>query len=278
MTPGKPATVLIDLRKIPTRIIACPDNAPRRHKNVTAMARRLGLNYEVHRPIYTGGEKFIGCALAHLRTLTGAQAPCLVLEDDCEATPDFRPRLEVPDEADAVHLGMCIFGIPLSDHPPPRLTIAVPGRCPGETRRVPRHLFDGVVTSEYDGTFLRAHNMLDGHAYLYLKDEVIAKVREEIVGALAIPWHWDVAMARLQKQQLLVLTLRRPFFFQKGGACPPPGETAPMPVANPDELDDAWFERLLDRELSRRRLVPRLCEYARVKLRRGLEYLVRKLA
>lgn len=272
--------MLIDLRKIPTRIIACPDNAPRRHKNVTAMAQRLGLNYEVHRPIYTGSEKFIGCALAHLRTLTGAQAPCLVLEDDCEATPDFRACLEVPDEADAIHLGMSIFGIPLSGHPPPRLTIAVPGRHPGETRSVPRYLFDGVVASEYDETFLRVHNMLDGHAYLYLKDEVIAKVRAEIIGALSIPWHWDVAMAQLQKQQLLVLTPRRPFFFQEGKAYSPspPGETGLAPVANPDELDDAWFERLLDRELSRRRLLPRMYEYARVKLRRGLEYLVRKLA
>lgn len=270
--------MLIDLREIPTRIIACPDNARRRYKNVTAMARRLGLNYEVHRPVYTGGEKFIGVALAHLRTLSDAQAPCLVLEDDCEATPQFRRRLEVPGEADAIHLGMSIFGIPLSDHPPPRLTVTVPGRRPGETRSVPRHLFDGAVTSEYDETFLRAHNMLDGHAYLYLKEEAIATVCAEIVGALAIPWHWDVAMAQLQKQQLLVLTPRRPFFFQKAGRRFTFSETGPAPVANPDEPDDAWFERLLDREQSRRSLPARMCEYARVKLRRGLSYLARKLS
>lgn len=270
--------MLIDLREIPTCIIACPDNAPRRHKNVTAMAQRLGLNYEVHRPIYTGGDKFIGCALAHLRTLTGAQAPCLVLEDDCEATPQFRPAFEVPDEADAIHLGMSIFGIPLSDHPSPRLTITVPGRRPGETRSVPRHLFYGAVTSEYDGTFLRAHNMLDGHAYLYLKDGAIAKVCAEITGALAIPWHWDVAMARLQKQQLLVLTPRRPFFFQKDNRRLTFSETGPVPMANPEELEDAWFERLLDKEQSRRSLPLRMCEYARARLRRGLEYLARKLA
>lgn len=270
--------MLIDLREIPTRIIACPDNAPRRHKSVTAMAQRLGLNYEVHRPIYTGSDKLIGNALAHLRILRSTRAPCLVLEDDCEATPDFRARLEVPDEADAIHLGMNRLGIPLSEHPSSRLTFSLPGQRVNETRRVPRYVYDGTVVSEYNEAFLRTHNMLGTHAYLYLKDEVIATVCTEILGSLAIPWHWDVAMARLQKQ-LLVLTPRRFFFYQAGDAYRFTfRETAPAPVANPDELDDAWFERLLDREQSRRRLLPRMYEYALVKLRRGLEYLVRKLA
>ncbi len=206
--------MLIDLRKIPTRIIACPDKGTTRYKDVTAMAQRVGLHYEVYQSVYMGS-KTLGCALAHLRALKDAPAPCLVLEDDCEETPHFRHRFEVPDEADVVSLAINTAGIPLSEHPSPRLTLNPPSPRLHETRKIPRYVFGGAVATEYNETFLRIHNMLGGTAYLYITEKAIKETCEAIVDYMTILSDWDNAMARLQKQRLLVLTPRRPFLYQK---------------------------------------------------------------
>ncbi len=270
--------MLIDLREIRTHIIASAEDDPDRYKSVTAMAERLGLNYEVHRPVYVRANG-IGCAIAHLHILASAQAPCLVLEDDCETTSHLQIRFEVPDEADAVHLGVCTVGIPLSDHPRRRVTFPVsdqPGEPKRKDRRVPRCILGAAVTTEYNEIFLRAHNMVSTHAYLYLGKEMIETVRGEILESLTIPWHWDVAMARLQKSRL-VLTPRRPFFYQKDTKDVTLPETDLEPVPNPDELDDAWFERRLDTERSGHKLYYRILIYSLHRFRLGLGWLMGKL-
>ena len=142
--------MLIDLQKIPTRIIASPEREPVRYKEVTAMAQGLGLNYEVYRAIYCG-DVMIGCALAHLRALKDAPAPCLVLEDDCVETPHFQQRFEVPDEADLVSLAMNTAGIALSDHPSPRLTLPSPA-C---VCTKPEEFHDGCTTVSWPRNTMR---------------------------------------------------------------------------------------------------------------------------
>ena len=119
--------------------------------------------------------------------------------------------------------------------------------------------------------------MLGGTAYLYLKEEAIELVSREIVESLIIRWPWDMAMAGLQKQRLLVLTPRRPFLYQRYDKQQTYSKTGLTALPNPEELDDAWFESLVDSETPPRGKIAsqprRMIEY----LYSGFRRLLRKL-
>lgn len=128
---------------------------------------------------------YVGCAQSHIDILEDQSYDCplLILEDDAEFTPDFHPMIEVPDDTDAVYLG-------ISSGNPHYLT---------------------KRTNKY---FLRIGKILATHAILYLNPEyrkMIAEIAKVFAYRLKIPF--DNGCALIQ-ERFNVLTPNKPFFVQ----------------------------------------------------------------
>ena len=50
-----------------------------------------------------------GCSLSHYNALNEIDPPFIVFEDDC-VIKNFQPKIEIPDDADAVYLGVSSWG------------------------------------------------------------------------------------------------------------------------------------------------------------------------
>lgn len=110
----------IDLRNVPTRWINL-DRATFNAKQMTEQFDRLGFTSHERVPgriipppknmtamqLKAFGKHFMGCGQAHIDALLSVnKAPLLVLEDDALVTDAFRPMIDVPDDTDAVYLGI----------------------------------------------------------------------------------------------------------------------------------------------------------------------------
>lgn len=195
MTPAP--TRAIDLRSCRTLGISLQDETARR-ASLAAMAGRLGLSLELLDAVRcTPG--WLGCGLSHiaaLRAWRGA-APLLVLEDDVAAEDPFQALLEVPADADAVYVGVSLFG--------------------------------GIESFGYDGTdhtlalepagpgLFRTHNMLSSHAILHITPRWREAALEVMIDcATARGWAPDRGLASIQSD-FRVYALERPIFYQAGG-------------------------------------------------------------
>ena len=147
------ATRFIDLRTIPVLVINTDDRPDRRtfmQKQMDALELPFSFVNGVR---MTGAGR--GCAQAHLALLkrSDLRTPFLVLEDDCEFTDKFRCGYVLPEEADALYLGVSGFGI-------------LP---PGQIGTGTDH-WKGVRFTRFGPDYLRIFNMLGGHARLYLSE------------------------------------------------------------------------------------------------------------
>ena len=186
----------IDLRACETNLaVSLPKEAARR-ASVSALCQQLGLDWRMIDGVPTEPGR-IGCALGHLRALhaplkgTGRRS---VLEDDVAASDAFDPILKVPDDADAVYVGVSLFGaIDLIDYVG----------------------FSNMIAAEpVDERLLRIYNVLGAHAILYVSERFRAASGEAIVRAVAdLDRAHDKEMARLQ-ETFKVYALRHPLFYQ----------------------------------------------------------------
>ncbi len=155
----------VDLRKIPTFVLNCEDDTEKRWL-MQEQLTELGLNFEFI-PTLKVKPGWVGVALAHLKALRLSRAvpPFLVLEDDCVFNTHFQPVIEIPAEAEAVYLGVSIFGL----EKPGKMSWGKP---------------DKVLWEHFDEGYLRVHNMLARHALLYLDEDFQSAVIGSQVEAL----------------------------------------------------------------------------------------------
>lgn len=131
-----------------------------------------------------------GCATGHLLAMGVAQlgdGPVLVLEEDAEPTEDLRRTIEVPNDADMVHLNT-------SCHPR-----------------------DAQVWWPVSDELVRHRNMLSNHAMMWITQR--AKEAFAEANSYAISGHMNSDVARIHMQierRLNVYGVRRPWFVQKG--------------------------------------------------------------
>ena len=108
--------MIIDFRKIPTVWINL-DSATENAKLMEERFRQHRFEYtfrksarQIAPPPNTPDviKHYVGCAQSHIDVLEDMNYSCplLILEDDSEFTPDFHPMIEVPDNTDAVYLGV----------------------------------------------------------------------------------------------------------------------------------------------------------------------------
>lgn len=119
--------------------------------------------------------------------------PFVCLEDDCSATPWFNHFFPVPEDADAVYLGLSSYGI----HP--RVDQAV--------------LY--VQCDHVSDELVRVFNMLSTHAIFFKTRRWVENCIEcfERAATSSRPESWDLPLARSMKN-FNVYALKRPMFYQ----------------------------------------------------------------
>ena len=131
-----------------------------------------------------------GCSLSHHDALNEVDAPFIVFEDDC-VVKNFQPIIEVPDDTDAVYLGISSWGR-MNGHSGPCVQ------------------YDTV--KEYPG-LLRVYNMVGAHAILYYNKEYASLCKKIAYHGYLISDHQDIGFADVQRYYN-VYAFDDPFFYQ----------------------------------------------------------------
>ena len=129
-----------------------------------------------------------GCSLSHYNALNEIDPPFIVFEDDC-VIKNFNPNIEIPDDADAVYLGISSWG------------------------RMNSHSGPFVQYEEVSNGLLRIYNMLSAHAILYLNHEYISLCKKISQQAYEIADHQDIGFAEIQRYYN-VYSFDDPMFYQ----------------------------------------------------------------
>jgi len=178
----------LDLRKIPVIYINLERDKEKNERIKTILS---DLNFEnvIRLDAYSFPDKPLsGCAFSWYNALQEVEPPFLVLEDDC-VVKNFIPEIEIPDDADAVYLGISSWG------------------------RMNSHSGPFVQYENVDNGLLRIYNMLSTHSILYLTPEYTS-----ICTKVAKHWadlgdHLDIGFAEIQRYYN-VYAFDDPFFYQ----------------------------------------------------------------
>lgn len=132
-----------------------------------------------------------GCAEAHYLGLSKIEPPFILFEDDCSLY-HFEPVIEVPDDADAVYLGISQWARYFS--------------------------FSGpfVHYKKISNNLVRVFNMLGGHSILYLTNDYVRMCQRVSRHAFeTLEYNQDPGFAEIQKY-FNVYSVNDPFFIQDG--------------------------------------------------------------
>jgi hypothetical protein len=221
--------ISLHLRQCETLILNLAEDV-RRRESAVGLCERLGLSYRLVDAVKCSPGR-IGCGLSHLKALRQADPgrPTLILEDDIAVTEDFSPVLAVPDDADAVYLGVSAYGaVEMIDY------IGFTGR---------------LLAEEAGEGLLRVYNLLAAHATVYLTDRYRRRAIEAITESLIDrDWDPDRGLAMIQAE-FNVYALGKPAFYQ-AAALQPPGraeqqEGATRIVLNPlpiGAVEPIWLD------------------------------------
>jgi hypothetical protein len=133
-----------------------------------------------------------GCAYAHAEALSMIEPPFILFEDDCVPL-SFLDEIEIPDDADALYLGVSSWG------------------------RMNSHSGPFNQYEQIDNNLLRVYNMVGAHAILYLTEEYTSLCRRIAEHGYNIQDHHDIGFAEVQKY-FNVYSVDDPMFFQTSSA------------------------------------------------------------
>lgn len=139
----------INLTNIPVYYVNMDDEDDKR-KTTESMLKSMGFNY-VNRfnAIRHESGRIIGCARSHYQILNNNKPPFIILEDDCALNKKFKSNIEIPNNADALYLGISHWG------------------------RYLNHSGPYVHYTRINDEIVRVYNMLATHAILYLSDSYV---------------------------------------------------------------------------------------------------------
>jgi GR25 family glycosyltransferase involved in LPS biosynthesis len=139
--------VKLNLTDIPVYYINLDEQEEKRKRTET-MLKQIGFKFvERFSAIRHEAGRIIGCARSHYEILNRAEVPFIILEDDCSLNKEVSQVIELPDNADALYLGISHWG------------------------RYLNHSGPYVHTTRINEDIVRVHNMLATHAILYLSQE-----------------------------------------------------------------------------------------------------------
>lgn len=166
----------LNLLEIPVYYINLDEQEEKRKRTETLL-KSLGFRY-VNRlsAIKHEAGRIIGCARSHYEILKQQKPPFIILEDDCSLNREFNPLLELPDNTDALYLGISHWG------------------------RYLNHSGPYVHYEKYNDEIIKVYNMLATHAICYISDYYV-----DICKRIAyhcgyeIENHLDIGFAEVQK-------------------------------------------------------------------------------
>tara|TARA_Y100000589_G_scaffold296749_1_gene304085 strand:+ start:286 stop:921 length:636 start_codon:yes stop_codon:yes gene_type:complete len=177
----------LDLRKITALYINLLQDTGR-NNDMKKLFKTCG--FESHYRIdaeYTPNS-LAGCSLSHYNALNEVEPPFILFEDDC-IVKNFKPIIEIPDDADAVYLGISSWG------------------------RMNSHSGPFVQYEDLGNGLLRIYNMLSAHAILYLNQEYVSLCSRISEQATSIADHQDIGFAEIQRY-FNVYAFDDPMFYQ----------------------------------------------------------------
>ncbi len=177
----------LDLRKITALYINLLQDTGR-NNDMKKLFKTCG--FESHYRIdaeYTPNS-LAGCSLSHYNALNEVEPPFILFEDDC-VIKNFKPIIEIPDDADAVYLGISSWG------------------------RMNSHSGPFVQYEDLGNGLLRIYNMLSAHAILYLNQEYVSLCSRISEQATSIADHQDIGFAEIQRY-FNVYAFDDPMFYQ----------------------------------------------------------------
>lgn len=183
----------IDLRKLPAVYMNLEQHTEK-SQNMQSMLSRMGFE-DIRRTegVLDSENPVAGCSKAHHKALSEFKAPFILFEDDCVLFEEnFQPIIELPDNADALYLGISSWG------------------------RMNGHDGQYVQYDEFEehSNLLRIYNMLGGHSVVYLNDfyrEMCTKVAYH--AGYVIKNYQDTGFAEIQRF-FNVYSLNNPIFYQ----------------------------------------------------------------
>jgi len=179
----------LDLREIPFYYINLDDAVERKTRTENHL-KALGIKSINRIPAVRHSNGFAGCARTvsdFLHQIT--EGPFVLIEDDIDVKR-WDPIIEIPDDADALYLGISGWG------------------------RMNGHSGPFVQWEQVDDNLLRVYNMLSGHAIVYLSGEWVEMARRCCYHAgYVIESYYDVQIAEVQRF-FNIYALDDPYFYQ----------------------------------------------------------------
>ena len=163
-----------------------------KRKHTESMLKNLGFKYvERFDAIRHEAGRIIGCARSHHEILSkDIEPPFIILEDDCALAKDFVDEVELPDNADALYLGISHWG------------------------RYLNHSGPYVHYSECNDDIVRVYNMLATHAIMYTsKSYIDICKRISYTFGYEIENHLDIGFAEVHRFYN-VFSFNEPLFRQ----------------------------------------------------------------
>lgn len=148
-----------------------------KRKRTETMLKCIGFKY-VNRlsAIKHEDGRIIGCARSHYEILKNAKPPFIIIEDDCSLNKDFVNEIELPDDSDALYLGISHWG------------------------RYLNHSGPYVHYQKVNEEIVRVYNMLATHAIMYLTQEYVDICkRVSYYYGYIIENHLDIGFAEIHK-------------------------------------------------------------------------------
>ena len=181
----------IDLKKITTSYINL-----NRHEDKNEKMKQLGkdfgfVSYTRSEGIDKPNDPLSGCASSHYNILSKSKGNTIILEDDC-VIKNNKSVIEVPDDADAVYLGLSEWGF----------------------RRDNSKRENYIFTQHEEMNHIyRIDSMLATHAILYLNDDFMKVCTQVAKYSMDNSVHIDQGFARIQRYYN-VYALANPIFYQ----------------------------------------------------------------
>lgn len=166
------------------------DEQERRRENIEKSLNDLGFKNIIRVSALKEHIGKRGCAYSHAVALEEIEPPFIVLEDDCVPL-NFIDEIEIPDDADAVYLGISSWGR-MNSHSGPCVQY-------------------GDVEDHPD--LLRVYNMLGAHAILYINPDYVDLCKRIAYHGYLISDHHDIGFADVQKYYD-VYAFDSPMFYQ----------------------------------------------------------------
>jgi hypothetical protein len=159
----------INLKNINTFYISLDEQSDRRDALLDNL-KSVGIEHPIRMPGIRNEKYYIGLAQAYRNALLNASSigsPFLLLEDDARTTEVFEHEIEIPDDADAIYLGISNWGVP--EGPKPRGHALLGG-------------VELMSVQGYDNLF-KIKNALTTHAIVHITDRYVQAAMASLLRA-----------------------------------------------------------------------------------------------